>query len=342
MILILLISLGFVYGGQTPFLPAREHLVVKMEKFVWGDNVLWTDPGDVTSLDFALGVGGEQLKPEPPFSFLSEDLSGSNPKVLVKDANNRTWSVKWSKEAHSDVFASRMAWACGFVVQPMYYVAHGQIRGVDGPLKRAASEIRGDGSFESARFQLRSNEPKFLKDAGWSWVNNPFRGSPQVHGLQVVMMLVSDWDNKDARDHDRDSNLAIFEEHTPDGPRYLYFVADWGGSMGKWGNVATRSKWDAKGFAAQTSSFVKRARGGEIEWGYTGQRTEDQVRDIRISDIQWLLNYLGRITDDQIRAGLAASGATPEEMEVFTQSLRDRIGQLQRVAQVSRPVLFMP
>lgn len=335
---ILLIGLGlqsYVLAGEP------KHSVVKMEKFGWGQNVLWTDPGDVAALDFALGIGGEQLQPKPPFFFIKEDMSGSNPKVLVKDANDRTWSVKWSKEAHSDVFASRIAWACGFVAQPMYYVAHGQIRGVNKPLKRAGSEIHGDGNFDSARFQLRSSDPKFLTEAGWSWVNNPFRGSPQVHGLKVVMMLVSDWDNKDARDESRDSNLAIFQEQTPIGLRYLYFVADWGGSMGRWGKVATRSKWDARGFAAQTPRFVH-LRGGALEWGYTGQRTEDQVKDIRVSDIQWLLKYLGRITDDQIRAGLVACGATPEETALFTQSLRDRIGQLQRVAQGSQPVLFLP
>jgi len=223
----------------------------------------------------------------------------------------------------------------------MYYVARGQIRGIDKPLKRAASEIHGDGYFESARFQLRSSDPKFLEGAGWSWVNNPFRGSPQVHGLKIVMMLVSDWDNKDARDEGRDSNLAIFQEQTPTGLRYRYFVADWGGSMGKWGNMASRSKWDAEGFSAQTPSFVH-GREGALEWGYTGQRTEDQVRGVRVSDIQWLLKYLGRVTDDQIRAGLVSCGATPEEIELFTRSLRDRIGQLQRAAQGSQSVLILP
>lgn len=326
--------MGLLAWGQPRFTPGKEQPVVKMEKFVWGENILWHDPGDVSSLDFATGVGGEQLEPQPPFIFVKEDTSGSNPKVLVKDANDRQWSVKWSKEAHSDVFSSRMAWACGYIAQPMYYMAQGQIRGIDKPLKRAASEIHGDGYFTAARFQLRSQEPRFLKDAGWSWVNNPFRGSPQLNGLRILMMLISDWDNKDARDQDRDSNLAIFEEHTADVPRYLYFISDWGGSLGKWGGVATRSRWDAKGFAAQTPGFVKRAPSGTIEWGYSGQRTEDQVRDIRVSDIAWLLGYLGRITDDQMRAGLASSGATPEEIELFTASLRDRIGQLQQVAEL--------
>ena len=328
---ILLPFLALVASGQVPFAVKQEHIAAKMEKFGPGENVLWTDPGDVASLDFTNGVGGEQLQPQPPFFFIKEDLGGSNPKVLVKDANDRKWSIKWSVEAHSDVFGSRMAWACGFVAQPEYFVPKGQIRGIDRPLKRAWSVILGDGYFTSGRFELRSDDPRFLKDAGWSWVNSPFRGSPQLSGLKILMMLISDWDNKDARDKDRDSNLAIFQTNGANGPRYLYFVADWGGSMGKWGNVAGRSKWDAKGFAEQTPSFVKRTPDNAIVWGYTGQRTEDQIADVRPSDIQWLLKYLGRITDDQIRAGLIASGANPFEVELFAASLRNRISQLQQV-----------
>jgi hypothetical protein len=303
-----------------------------LEKLPPGENILWIDPGDVASLDFAYGAGGQEMEPRPPFFFIEEDMSGSNPKILVKDGKDRKWSVKWSKEAHSDVFASRIAWACGYITQPEYFVGHGQIRGIDKPLKRAGSEIQGDGYFANARFQLRSNEPRFMKDAGWSWVNNPFRGSPQLNGLKIVMMLVSDWDNKDARDADRDSNLAIFQEQGADRPRYLFFVADWGGSMGKWGKVESRSKWDAKGFYDQTPDFVKGVHDGVVSWGYVGQRTHDQIRDIRVSDVQWLMQYLGRITDDQIRRGLASSGATPEELESFAASLRNRIRQLQRVA----------
>jgi len=170
-------------------------------------------------------------------------------------------------------------------------------------------------------------------NTSWSWVNNPFRDTPQLNGLKIVMMLVSDWDNKDARDVDRDTNLGIFEEQSPMGlPRYMYLVADWGGSMGKWGNVATRDKWDAKGFASQTPDFVKGVHNGLVDFGYQGQRTRDQVDNIRVSDVQWVLKYLGAITDDQIRKGLAASGATPQEMDTFAAALRDRIEQLKRVA----------
>ena len=317
----------------TAAAPKANHAPPGMQKLPPGENVLWIDPGDVASLDFTYGQGGKDTLPEPPFTFVKEDMTGSNPKVLVKDAKNRTWSVKWGKESHSDVFGSRIAWACGYVTEVEHYIGHGQILNVKGPLKRAGSEIQNGGYFDSARFQLRGDYPKFLVNTSWSWVNNPFRDTPQLNGLKIVMMLVSDWDNKDARDVDRDTNLGIFEEQSPMGlPRYMYLVADWGGSMGKWGNVATRDKWDAKGFASQTPDFVKGVHNGLVDFGYQGQRTRDQVDNIRVSDVQWVLKYLGAITDDQIRKGLAASGATPQEMDTFAAALRDRIEQLKRVA----------
>jgi len=45
-----------------------------------------------------------------------------------------------------------------------------------------------------------------------------------------------------------------------------------------------------------------------------------------MSHVKWLLQYVvGRITDDQFRDGLRASGATPDEVECFMRSLRVRI-----------------
>lgn len=295
-----------------------------------GKHLIWLDPGPVENRDLLYGPGGKAGQPTPPFRFLHEDLAGSSAKVKVKDANGTILAVKFGSEAKPDVFASRLAWACGYIAQPEYLVSSGQIEGVHG-LKRAASAVH-DGKFTNGRFQLRRDEPKFLKENGWSWVNNPFRGTPQLNGLRMIMMLVSDWDNKDARDKDSDSNLAIFEEHTPDGPRYLYFVSDWGASMGKWGNIANRSKWDCKGYTEQTQDFVRGVQHDTVQWGYSGKRTGDQVRDIRISDVQWLMQFLGHLTDEQIRRGLAAAGASAEEIACFQPTIRTRIDRLSRIA----------
>ena len=65
------------------------------------------------------------------------------------------------------------------------------------------------------------------------------------------------------------------------------------------------------------------------------QRTADARASITVEDVRWLCRYLGRITDDQLRTALRVSGATAEEVESFTTSLRSRIDQLRRVAETA-------
>ena len=293
--------------------------------------VLWRDPGRVAAKDFRYGVGGRALAPVAPFRFLKEDLTGSNPKIEVTDARGRKWSVKWSDEAKPEVFASRLAWACGFIAQPEYFVAEGRILAV-GALKRAKNNVMPDGTFRDARFQLRSKFPEFLKSANWTWNDNPFVGEHPLQGLKVLIMLLSNWDNKDARDIDRDSNVAVFRAGTKTNPIYEYFVADWGASLGKWGHVYDRSKWDCAGFQKQTPDFVKGVKDGYVRFGYVGQHTQDAARGIRVSDVQWLLRYLGQVTDRQLQAGLEASGATHAETGCYAGALRLRIDELRSVA----------
>ena len=329
---LLLVGVAFAASGQ-------HQKVAKLEKLPSGEDILWSDPGDVASLDFIYGPGGRDGEPQPPFSLVKEDLGGTNPKVVVKDANDRTWSVKFGVEARPEVFCNRLIWACGYVVETEYYVAHGQITGARG-LKRARSEIGQDGSFANARFQLRSDSPRFLKDSNWTWAENPFTGTQQFNGLRIMMMLVSNWDAKDARDIDAngantgaaDTNLGVFQDTGNDGPRYLYFVDDWGASMGRWGHTAARSKWDCSSYAGQTAEFVLGVHDDVVEWGYSGKHDRDIKENIRIEDVRWLLQYLGRVTDDQINAALASSGATPGQLECFGKAIRNRIGQLKRIA----------
>ncbi len=289
-------------------------------------DVVWQDPGDISNLDFLWGPGGRDGVPAPPFRFADEDLSASNPKVNVKDARGRTWNVKWSEEARPDVFCTRVAWACGYFVNVEYFVPSGRI--VDAhALKRARRHVDREGRFSDARFQLRAEWPKFLKEKSWEWDNNPFVGTRELNGLRVLMMLVSNWDDKDARDASRDTNLAVFE--TNESPhRFLYFVSDWGASMGRWGKVTSRSKWDCKGFAAQTTSFVTGVSHGVVHFAYVGQHSDLAKRDIRVSDVAWLLQYLGQISDAQFRQALVAAGAGPEDCDCYVRALRSRVNQL--------------
>src|SRR5205823_13945919 len=136
-------------------------------------NILWRDPGRVEALDFVNGVGGSARAPLGPFQFIEEDRAGSNPKIKVRDAHGEEWSVKWSEEAKPEVFATRLAWACGYIAQPEYFVSAGRIVGAK-HLTRAPANVQPDGSFRDARFQLRAKGPKYLKHDNWPWNYNPF------------------------------------------------------------------------------------------------------------------------------------------------------------------------
>ena len=291
---------------------------------------LWRDPGEVPQLDLSAGPGGVEQIPAPPFRFIEEHSDGSQPCVSVHDGNGRRWRIKWGHEVPCETFAVRLAWACGYFAEITHRIPAGTIEGV-GPLARSASSVGAGGAFADARFELDDADVlKLFAEHSWSWTSNPFVGTSQLAGLKILLMLISNWDNKDQRDVARGSNTAIYVTRTSRWRREAqYLIVDWGGSMGKWGgNVVTRGRWDAAGFAAQTPHFISGVASGYVQFGYTGQRTADARASITVEDVRWLCRYLGRITDDQLRAALRASGATVEETDSFTTSLRQRIDQL--------------
>ena len=292
---------------------------------------LWRDPGRVESLDMVGGPGGPALTPRAPYRFIEEHSAGSQPCVSVHDAEGRRWRVKWGPEVPCETFAVRLAWACGYFAEITHRIAAGQIDGASG-LTRAAPCLDQEGRFADARFEL--DDPKVLKlfeEHSWSWTENPFVGTRELAGLKILLMLISNWDNKDQRDVARGSNTAIYVTRVSRWTREAqYLIVDWGGSMGRWGNtVVTRGRWDADGFAAQTPHFATGVTNGFVQFGYTGQRTGDARASITPDDVRWLCRYLGRITDDQFRTALRVSGATDAEVESFAGSLRARVQQLQ-------------
>lgn len=294
---------------------------------------LWRDPGDVAALDMAAGPGGPGQAPQAPYRFIEEHSTGTQPCVSVHDANGRRWRVKWGPEVPCETFAVRLAWACGYFAEITHLVASGCIEGAR-DLTRAASCLDERGGFADARFELDDPEVlKLFEEHSWSWTDNPFTGTRELAGLKILLMLISNWDNKDQRDVARGSNTAIYVTRVSRWKREAqYLIVDWGGSMGRWGNtLVTRGRWDAAGFAAQTPSFVTGVTHGYVQFGYTGQRTGDARASISPDDVRWLCRYLGRITDDQFRTALRVSGATPEEMESFTASLRSRVEQLLKI-----------
>jgi hypothetical protein len=158
-----------------------------------------------------------------------------------------------------------------------------------------------------------------------------------LSGLKILMMLVSNWDNKDVRDVARGSNTAIFEHRLPNHEREArYLIIDWGAALGPWGsNVIQRGRWDPEAFAGQNQQFVTGVEGDIVQFGYQGQRTADVAANITRADVAWFLRVADRLTDDHLRAALRASGANREEIDLFTAALRARLDQLRSAATAS-------
>jgi hypothetical protein len=164
----------------------------------------------------------------------------------------------------------------------------------------------------------------------WSWDDNPFVGTPQLSGLKIVNMLLSNWDTKDRRDVSRGSNTAIFEHRVSRWAREArYLITDWGGAMGTWGsNVISRGRWDVDGFEAQTAQFVVGVVDGWVNFGYVGQRTPDVARGISVEHARWFYQLASRLTPVALRQALLVCGATDDEATRFAAAIVERIRQV--------------
>ena len=302
---------------------------------ILGDNkpVLWSDPGRVEAIDFTEGSGGAELAPKPPYQFVREDSGGTSPKIVVRDSGGVEWRVKGVLEVRAETFVTRLVASLGYYAETTYFFPRGRIEQV-GPLKRASGFIQADGSFTYAAFERIEPKGRFMPDK-WTWNNSPFRGSQEFNALKIVVMLVSNWDNKDARDEGKGSNTSVLACGEESALQRVYFVNDWGQSLGRWGYggmFGRQSAWNCADFSTQTPAFIDGVRGNNVQFGYVGQHTDDFKTGITVDDVRWLMKYLGRITDAQVRSGLVSSGATREEEECFAKALRSRIEQLGRIA----------
>ncbi len=295
--------------------------------------VLWRDPGKPEEIDFAGTFDPDVHLPQPPFRFEREDLSGTQPKLFVRDVKGSNWNVKFGSEVRSEAFSWRIVRACGYFAEQNFFVPDGLFAGLPRKLQRSSTSIQPDGSFKNGRFQLRSPRIRFIPNRPWHWTDNPFHNTPELNGLKMLLMLLSNFDNKDSRVGDAGGpNTGRFLLVTREGKVSIVFAfTDWGSTMGKWGHLSGQSDWDCAGFTAQTPELVKGIHDGRVLFGFEGH-IPDFNDGITPTDVRWLTDRLGRITDAQIRAGLAASGATIAEVECFSKALRNRVAALMAIS----------
>ena len=222
-------------------------------------HVIWRDPGDVARADMADGPGGVDGAPAAAVPVHRRALDRiAAVRLGPRRARPPLAREMGQRSAVRELRGSARVGVRLFRGDDLLHRSGDALRARQG-LQRARACIDEDCRFADARFEL--DDPavrKMFEEHSWAWNDNPFVGTPQLHGLKVLVMLLSDWDTKDRRDVARGSNTAIFEHRVSRWRREArYLITDWGGSMGRWGsNIVTRGRWDPEGFAAQTPQFV--------------------------------------------------------------------------------------
>jgi hypothetical protein len=284
-----------------------------------GTPTLWQDRGNISQLDLFLGIGSTEGLPKPPFQFDKEDLSGSNPKVKVVDANGVKWNLKFDEEVHAEIAATRLVWACGYMVEESYFVAAGKVLGVT-ELKRAKDFIGPDGSFTNGLFEKRP-ENIARRGVNWSWKSNPFEGSRELSGLAILNCMLNNWDAKE----DNNNILGMYDD---DGAILdWYTVTDWGGTFGKLGGFTSRSKnkWNLEDFSKH--GMIEDVKSKTVKFRYAG-KMDGALRSIPHDHVRWFYGIIGGLTDRQIAQAFRAAGGTSEEINGFTKQIRKRINEL--------------
>ena len=268
--------------------------------------------------------------PRPPFLLPQRDPPGSAAKIRVRDAAGQGMVSEVGARGEGRDFRLPPG-VGGWLLRRTCVLCSGGAHSRCSESGRAAKYLGKNGDFRDARFELIDRSAKYSASHRLDMEEQPFIDSHQLNGLKIIVMLTSNWDNKDRRDSS--SNTGIVTDGRVHSP-LIYMVADWGGSMGRWGNFFTREKWDCDGYSRQSSDFVKAVDGREVKFGFAGQHDGDFRDGITARDVRWVMRYLGRITDAQIRAGLHASGADPHEQQCIGKAIRQRLNQLRQVSQL--------
>jgi hypothetical protein len=291
-------------------LPIPEH----------GPVLLWRDPGAVVSRDLFWGTGKAERAPQGPFTFVEEDKSGTQPKVVVTDPRGDTWDIKFGKEAHSEIAANRLVGALGYYVSEMYFVKNGVIKNATG-LTRAAEYIGSDGAFTNGRFRRR--DPKIqVTDYEWSFHRNKFVGSKELSGLRILMTMINNWDIDGSR------NNKVIQVKMSDGSTEQWFaVSDLGATFGRMGGpISTHSKWKLEDYLAE--GFIEKVK-DEIHLDYDGW--DSGLDRVSLEHARWFADLVGQLTPAQVRRAFEAAGGTPEEIDGFTKKFLEKIAALKMV-----------
>ncbi|MDQ3474008.1 MAG: hypothetical protein M3447_09750 [Acidobacteriota bacterium] len=306
----------------------------------FSNRVLWSDPGAIQSRNLLYGPGSQAIAPVPPFTFIKEDKEGESPKLDVRDGRGVLWSVKLGEEAQSETTATRLVWAVGYFAEEAYYFENVKIRKLPEHLSRGDEHVAPGNVLVGARFEPRRAHIK--RDDTWDWDKNPFKDTKQLSGLKILMILLNNFDAREA------NNRILYDKRSAT-KEALYYVTDLGATLGRAGGLGgKRTKNNLNDFLS--TRFVLGIEDGAVEFDYDTRpsrlghlsvlyppyyssqvKKEKSMRGIPVEHARWIGALLSQLTDEQLRDAFRAANYDEEIREGYVRSLRMRIDQLGRL-----------
>lgn len=295
--------------------------------------VMWKDPGRIEDKNLFYGEGGADASPDlnSKFTFVENVTSGTQKKILVTDNQKRQWVVKYGPEAKSEVTAARLLWAVGYHTDQDFFVQKVRIE--------EAAEV------EAADVRFERDDDGFKKVANWDWNNNPFLNTRDLDGLKVMSALIRNWDlklinNKVVRPS-KNNKTANQDEN-------IYYVSDLGATLGRSGTVYNIfpflmnvppdrgpliNKSEAKGNpkAFEREHFIDKIKDDRVTFFSKRKDVRKILSNIPIENVKWITGMLGRLSDNQLYDAFRAGGFNDEEINLFVQTIRARIQELQKL-----------
>jgi len=296
--------------------------------------VLWRQPESIASRNLLYGPGGAEHQPRGGFTFVEEDLDGTNPKFVVRDQDGVKWKVKMGLEAKPETAASRIVWAVGYFTNEDYFVPVLRVDNMPEHLHRGQGMVAPDGSVRNVRLKRYLKDEK--KIGGWSWEENHFTGTRELNGLRVMMALINSWDLKD-------ENNAVYEEKSDEKhTEHIYMVSDLGACFGTSGLTFPlgRSKGDLDMYRG--SKFIEQATPRYFDFAtpsgasfpvqvfrpreaHLRTRLEWIGKEIPREDVKWIGQLLAQLTPEQIADAFRAADYPFDKINGFVAVVVSRI-----------------
>ena len=324
--------------GLIPALPLSAKKRGKPDRAVkegvaYGPDILWLQPADIASRNLFYGPGGEKDAPHSTFTFIKEDLSGTNPKLVVRDENGVKWKVKLGVEARPETAATRLVWAVGYSANDDYFLPELRVQGLPAHLHRGQNLVRPDGLIENARLKRYVEGEKKIGE--WRWRENPFSGTRELNGLRVMMALINNWDLKDA-------NNSVYDEKGS--KEQVYLVSDLGASFGTTGRSWTATMGKGNLGSYKRSKFIGKVTPEYVDFDVPTRpaviilfKPMDFIERLEMhwigkhiprADVEWIGGLLAQLSPAQIQDAFRAAGYRPAEVREFSNVVEDRIAAL--------------